>query len=913
MAPNTVVVTLERPENISLIEMNGSGSMFQEKEKSASTKQFTWLLLLKFQRILAFFPWVAMRLWSVFGSIKKRVASSDPNEEDPRYRGRLYRFIKGFLAVSLMALVIEIFAYLNKWDLSVMNPWEVQSLVQYSYMAWLSFRVDYVAPLIATLSKFCIVLFMIQSADRLVQCLGCFWIKYKRLKPVIEGEPYDIEDGTSFPMVLVQIPMCNEKEVFEQSIAAVCQLDWPKDRFLVQILDDSDDELCQHLIRDEVMSWKEKGVNIIYRHRFIRTGYKAGNLKSAMACDYVKDYEFVAIFDADFQPNPDFLKLTVPHFKGKPDVGLVQARWSFVNKDENLLTRLQNINLCFHFEVEQQVNGMFLNFFGFNGTAGVWRIKALEDSGGWLERTTVEDMDIAVRAHLNGWKFVFLNDVRVLCELPESYEAYKKQQHRWHSGPMQLFRLCLPSILTSKISAWKKANLIFLFFLLRKLILPFYSFTLFCIILPLTMFIPEAELPAWVICYVPITMSILNILPAPKAFPFLMPYLLFENTMSVTKFNAMISGLFQLGSAYEWVVTKKTGRASESDLLSLAERETKTMNEEKIQRRLSESGLEMLGKLNEINEQKAPIANKKKKNRIYRKELVLAFLLLTAAARSLLSAHGIHFYFLLFQGLSFLIVGLDLIGEQVNDPSLSVFKGYGLSKAAEEYLSSHGLKNAIYSIDASDVQDDLFGQLIMCPFRQPNSTKEKSSGKNHLEKRPLPELVGSASFAANPQIKHAKLDNFLQGPPISSYCSSCIVEFDGASKGNPGQAGAGAVLRAADGSMVFRLREGVGIATNNVAEYRGAILGLKYALQKGFKHIRIQGDSKLVCMQVQGLWKTKVQNMAELCKVAKELKDQFLSFQICHVEREYNTEADAQANLGIHLKNGEIQVECDMK
>lgn len=96
-----------------------------------------------------------------------------------------------------------------------------------------------------------------------------------------------------------------------------------------------------------------------------------------------------------------------------PELGLVQARWAFVNKDENLLTRLQNINLCFHFEVEQQVNGIFLNFFGFNGTAGVWRIKALEDSGGWLERTTVEDMDIAVRAHLNGWKFIYLNDVKV--------------------------------------------------------------------------------------------------------------------------------------------------------------------------------------------------------------------------------------------------------------------------------------------------------------------------------------------------------------------------------------------------------------------------------------------------------------------------------------------------------------------
>ncbi|XP_042021370.1 uncharacterized protein Mb2253c-like [Salvia splendens] len=143
--------------------------------------------------------------------------------------------------------------------------------------------------------------------------------------------------------------------------------------------------------------------------------------------------------------------------------------------------------------------------------------------------------------------------------------------------------------------------------------------------------------------------------------------------------------------------------------------------------------------------------------------------------------------------------------------------------------------------------------------------------------------------------------------------SSCILEFDGASKGNPGQAGAGAILRSADGNMVFRLHEGVGIATNNVAEYRGCILGLRYALTKGYKHICVRGDSKLVCMQVQGLWRTKTQNMTELCKIAKELKDQFLSFQIMHIERESNTEADAQANFGVHLKMGEIQVDCDMK
>ncbi|CAH9084549.1 unnamed protein product [Cuscuta europaea] len=666
MAPASVVVTIDNSnKNISLVEINSPAAFRDKHKKSTNPKTF---LILKAHRALACLPWLAIGLRSTFSSVKKRIALSrtDEDEEDPnpKHRGKLYRFIRVFLAASVIALVLEIFAYFNPWDF---NPGEVQTLLQWSYMSWLAFRADYIAPSVVTLSKFCTVLFLIQSLDRVALCLGCFWIKYKKIKPVIDGDAYDLEDASSFPMVLVQIPMCNEKEVFAQSIGAVCNLDWPKDRFLVQVLDDSDDEVLQQMIRNEVLSWKEKGVNIVYRHRLIRTGYKAGNLNSAMTCEYVKDYEFVAIFDADFQPGPDFLKLSVPHFKGKPEVGLVQARWTFVNKDENLLTRLQYINLCFHFEVEQQVNGHYLNFFGFNGTAGVWRIKALEESGGWLERTTVEDMDIAVRAHLNGWKFVFLNDVRALCELPESYEAYKKQQHRWHSGPMQLFRLCLPAILTSKISIWKKGNLIFLFFLLRKLILPFYSFTLFCIILPLTMFIPEAELPAWVICYIPIIMSILNILPSPKSFPFLVPYLLFENTMSVTKFNAMVSGLFQLGSAYEWVVTKKTGRSSESDLLALAEKESKIFQGEKIQRRLSESGLEMYGKL---KEQDVPVElnNKKKKfkNRIYRKELSLAFLLLTAAARSLLSAQGIHFYYLLFQGLTFLVVGLDLIGEQVS-------------------------------------------------------------------------------------------------------------------------------------------------------------------------------------------------------------------------------------------------------
>uniref|UniRef100_A0A0D9V645 Glycosyltransferase 2-like domain-containing protein n=1 Tax=Leersia perrieri TaxID=77586 RepID=A0A0D9V645_9ORYZ len=570
-------------------------------------------------------------------------------------------FLRAFLLVSVLLLAADAAAHAQGWHLVVPDLLAVEGLFAAAYAAWVRVRLDYLAPGLQFLANACVVLFLIQSADRLILCLGCFWIKLKGIKPVPKGGAGgkgsdDVEAGGEFPMVLVQIPMCNEKEVYQQSIGAVCNLDWPRSNFLVQVLDDSDDAATSALIKEEVEKWQREGVRILYRHRVIRDGYKAGNLKSAMNCSYVKDYEFVVIFDADFQPQADFLKRTVPHFKGNEDVGLVQARWSFVNKDENLLTRLQNINLCFHFEVEQQVNGVFLNFFGFNGTAGVWRIKALEDSGGWMERTTVEDMDIAVRAHLKGWKFLYINDVECQCELPESYEAYRKQQHRWHSGPMQLFRLCFVDIIKSKIGIWKKFNLIFLFFLLRKLILPFYSFTLFCIILPMTMFVPEAELPAWIVCYIPATMSLLNILPAPKSFPFIVPYLLFENTMSVTKFNAMISGLFQLGSAYEWVVTKKSGRSSEGDLVSLVEKQPKQ------QRVGSAPSLDSLAK-----EESRPKTNSKKKkhNRIYQKELALSFLLLTAAARSLLSVQGIHFYFLLFQGVSFLVVGLDLIGEQV--------------------------------------------------------------------------------------------------------------------------------------------------------------------------------------------------------------------------------------------------------
>lgn len=223
MVPDSVVVTVEKPGNFSVLELKGTdSSLFPDKQKAVSPKQFTWVLLLKAHRALTSLSWLAMAFKAMLASVKKRIALSDVSEEESKSRGSLYRVIKVFLAISILALALEVIAHFNKWNLQMIQPWEVHGLVQWSYMAWLSFRVDYLAPFVMLLSKFCIVLFLIQSLDRLVLCLGCFWIKYKKLKPKIGGETFDIEDSTSFPMVLVQIPMCNEREVRAYSQLVFC-------------------------------------------------------------------------------------------------------------------------------------------------------------------------------------------------------------------------------------------------------------------------------------------------------------------------------------------------------------------------------------------------------------------------------------------------------------------------------------------------------------------------------------------------------------------------------------------------------------------------------------------------------------------------------------------------------------------
>ncbi|XP_075518402.1 uncharacterized protein LOC142552589 isoform X1 [Primulina tabacum] len=255
------------------------------------------------------------------------------------------------------------------------------------------------------------------------------------------------------------------------------------------------------------------------------------------------------------------------------------------------------------------------------------------------------------------------------------------------------------------------------------------------------------------------------------------------------------------------------------------------------------------------------------------------------------------------------------VGTSICDPPVSVYKGYSMPKDAEKYLFSCGLVNALYSIRASDLTEELFGTLVPCPI-QPTSVGETTNDsltKKRSQKAlwsTYGEAVGPMLTSNDSSIKHFKLDpNGVD--QNSSECVSCTLEFDGSSKGNPGQAGAGAIIRSDDGSLICKLREGLGVATSNAAEYRGFILGLKYALGKGFTSVRVRGDSKLVCMQIQGLWRVKNQNIFRLYEEAKKLKDKFQSFQIIHVLRDLNSEADNQANLAVDLAEGQVNEDIE--
>lgn len=282
----------------------------------------------------------------------------------------------------------------------------------------------------------------------------------------VTDEPVDAED---YPFVTVQLPIYNEKYVISRLIDSVAQFDYPRDRFEIHILDDSTDETVD-ITRRKVEEYQAKGFQIEQVRRKVRQGFKAGALRDAM--DRARG-EFMAIFDADFLPRPDFLKRTIPYFNDKR-VGVVQTRWEHINEDYSIITRLQALQLNVHFTVEQRgrmAGGLLLQF---NGTAGVWRRQAIEEAGGWEADTLTEDLDLSIRAQLKGWKIRFLEEVASPAELPVEMNSLKSQQFRWMKGGAETARKMLPAVWRSNLGLWKKiqatahllASTVFVFVLL---------------------------------------------------------------------------------------------------------------------------------------------------------------------------------------------------------------------------------------------------------------------------------------------------------------------------------------------------------------------------------------------------------------------------------------------------------------
>ena len=244
-----------------------------------------------------------------------------------------------------------------------------------------------------------------------------------------------------WPSVTVQLPLYNEQHVVERLLDAAAALDYPAGRLRIQVLDDSTDAGLA-LAAARVAHYRAQGLPIAHVRRPTRQGYKAGALAHGLA---LTDSEFIAIFDADFLPAPDFLRCVIPYFTS-PDIGVVQARWGHLNESASLLTRLQAFGLNAHFLVEQvgrQAGGHFLNF---NGTAGVWRRACIVDAGGWHADTLTEDLDLSYRAQLRGWRFCYLPQVVAPAELPAHLDALQAQQHRWNKGAAETARKHLGAV-----------------------------------------------------------------------------------------------------------------------------------------------------------------------------------------------------------------------------------------------------------------------------------------------------------------------------------------------------------------------------------------------------------------------------------------------------------------------------------
>ncbi len=266
--------------------------------------------------------------------------------------------------------------------------------------------------------------------------------------------------------VTVQLPLYNELYVTERLINSVCEIDYPKDKLEIQVLDDSTDETVS-LVSKIVAEKQKLGFDISHIHRENRKGFKAGALREGLT---KAKGDYVAIFDADFIPSKNFLKKTLKYFTDN-NVGMIQTRWEHLNENYSILTRIQALALNGHFVIEQTVRNKAGFFINFNGTGGIWKKECIEDSGNWHDDTLTEDLDLSYRAQLKGWKFIFLRDFTTPAELPSEINALKAQQFRWTKGAIETAKKILPAVWRSKIPL--RVKLQSTFHLTNNIVFPF--------------------------------------------------------------------------------------------------------------------------------------------------------------------------------------------------------------------------------------------------------------------------------------------------------------------------------------------------------------------------------------------------------------------------------------------------------
>lgn len=282
----------------------------------------------------------------------------------------------------------------------------------------------------------------------LIFSIGQAYLIYFYLRNKIQSPTIQNLKPTQQPLVTVQLPLYNEVYVVAQLINAVCALNYPIQKLEIQVLDDSDDE-CYTLAQQLVKAKQAEGFNIQHICRKINTGFKAGALQHGLQ---LAKGEFIAIFDADFIPEKEFLNQLLPCFT--PNVGMVQSRWEHVNANYSLLTQVQAFALDGHFTIEQSGRNSAGLFINFNGTAGIWRKACIIDAGGWQHDTLTEDLDLSYRAQLKGWKFHYFENVYTPAQLPAQLNAFKSQQHRWTKGAIETSKKMLNPI-------WKNKHLSF--------------------------------------------------------------------------------------------------------------------------------------------------------------------------------------------------------------------------------------------------------------------------------------------------------------------------------------------------------------------------------------------------------------------------------------------------------------------